>query len=101
MTYLWIGMCVAGGAAMCANVWGEGGLAGVMDVQASGASGDGLAMDTGAVQRAIDACAEGGGGTVHFGPGTYLCGSLHLRSGGDLELGARGDDQGEPGCRGL
>ena len=51
------------------------------DVQRFGASGDGLVLDTEAAQKAIDACAEAGGGTVLFPPGTYLCGSMHLRSG--------------------
>lgn len=45
-----------------------------------GAVGDGAAKDTEAVQKAIDACAAAGGGTVFFAPGTYLCGSLHLKS---------------------
>jgi len=52
-----------------------------------GAAGDGERKDTGAVQEAIDACAEGGG-TVYFAPGTYLCGSLHLRTGVTLWLDA-------------
>jgi hypothetical protein len=45
-----------------------------------GAAGDGVSKDTAAIQKAIDACAAAGGGTVYFGPGTYLSGSLHLRS---------------------
>lgn len=45
-----------------------------------GAQGDGIDMDTASVQRTIDACAERGGGTVYFAPGTYLCGSIHLAS---------------------
>jgi hypothetical protein len=57
-------------------------------VLAFGAKADGLAKDTIAVQRAIDACADGGGGTVFFAPGTYLCGSLHLRSGVTLWIDA-------------
>ena len=56
------------------------------DVSSFGARGDGVAKDTEAVQKAIDACAENGGGTVYFGPGAYLCGSLHLRSGVTLWL---------------
>jgi len=58
------------------------------NVLAFGARGDGETNDTAAVQRAIDTCADVGGGTVYFGPGTYLCGSLHLRSGVTLWLDA-------------
>ena len=49
-------------------------------VTAFGAKADARAKDTRAIQKAIDTCAENGGGTVHFPPGTYLTGSLHLRS---------------------
>ena len=45
-----------------------------------GAVGNGIEKDTEAVQQAMDACAKAGGGTVYFAAGTYLCGSLHLRS---------------------
>ena len=58
------------------------------NILAFGAKGDGVAKDTEAVQKAIDACAAGGGGTVYFAPGTYLCGSLHLRNGVTLRLDA-------------
>jgi len=51
-----------------------------------GAVGDGIVLDTGAAQKAIDACAAAGGGTVFFSGGVYLCGSLHLRSGVTLFL---------------
>ena len=46
-----------------------------------GARGDGIAKDTAPVQAALDA-----GGIVFFPPGTYLCGTLYLRSNGGLEL---------------
>lgn len=49
-------------------------------VRSFGAAGDGQTKDTTAVQKAIDACARAGGGTVYFSSGTYLCGSVHLRS---------------------
>lgn len=57
-------------------------------VREFGAKGDGNAMDTASVQKAIDACSEAGGGTVYFGPGVYLCGSLHLKTGVYLYLDA-------------
>ena len=51
------------------------------NVRDYGAVGDGVADDTAAVQRAIDA-----GGTVRFPAGTYLIGSVYLKSDGGLQL---------------
>ena len=45
-----------------------------------GAKGDGKALDTDAVNNAIDAAADKGGGTVYFPAGQYLCFSLRLKS---------------------
>ncbi|MBN1353007.1 right-handed parallel beta-helix repeat-containing protein [candidate division KSB1 bacterium] len=45
-----------------------------------GAKTDGSTDATDAIQAAIDACHQQGGGEVSFPPGTYLCGSLHLKS---------------------
>lgn len=50
------------------------------DVRAYGAAGDGAAIDTSAINRAIDAAKAAGGGTVVFPAGTYLSGSIHLQS---------------------
>src|SRR2546421_669320 len=50
------------------------------DVKEHGAKGDGLSSDTRAVQAAIDAAEQRGGGTVLFPPGNYRCGSLHVKS---------------------
>ncbi len=58
------------------------------DVRRFGAMGDGKTLDTPALQRAIDACAEEGGGTVVFPAGKYITGSLHLRDRITLWLGA-------------
>lgn len=46
-----------------------------------GAVGDGITKDTAAIQRAIDE-----GGIVYFPPGTYLSGTLYLKSNGGLHL---------------
>jgi len=56
------------------------------DVRDHGAIGDGTAMDTDAVQRAIDVCAEQGGGIVLLDRGTFLTGTLVLRSHVELHL---------------
>lgn len=56
------------------------------DVRAMGAAGDGKAKDTAAIQRAIDACAQSGGGIVYVAPGTYLSGTLVLKSNVDFHL---------------
>ena len=58
------------------------------DIRESGAKGDGLALDTVAIQKAFDDCAASGGGTVVFPPGRYLSGTIHLRSGVTLHLEA-------------
>lgn len=50
------------------------------DVRQFGAKGDGNTLDTPAINKAIDAAAEAGGGTVHFPAGTYLSYSIHLKS---------------------
>lgn len=50
------------------------------DVRAFGAKGDGVTPDTAAINRAVDAAAAAGGGTVIFPAGTYLSGSIRLKS---------------------
>lgn len=55
------------------------------DIRAYGATGDGAANDTAAIQRAIDACTQNGG-TVLFPPGKYRSGTLHLKSRVQLQL---------------
>src|SRR5579862_2125710 len=46
----------------------------------TGAVGDGRALDTAAINRAIDLCAKSGGGTVIFPSGNYQSGTVHLQS---------------------
>jgi len=46
-----------------------------------GAIGDGITLNTKAIQDAIDRCASNGGGKVVFRPGKYLTGSIFLRNG--------------------
>jgi polygalacturonase len=42
----------------------------VFDVKSFGAKGDGQTPEREAINKAIDAAAAAGGGTVHFPPGT-------------------------------
>ncbi len=50
------------------------------NIRDRGATGDGLTLDTAAINQAIEACAEAGGGQVLFPPGRYLSGTVRLRS---------------------
>ncbi|HTG91385.1 MAG TPA: glycoside hydrolase family 28 protein [Pyrinomonadaceae bacterium] len=58
----------------------------IYDVRAFGAKGDGKALDTSAINRAIEAASAAGGGTVNFPAGTYLSVSIRLRSNITLQL---------------
>src|SRR5690242_12930786 len=57
-----------------------------LDVTAYGAKGDGRTNDAAAIQKAIDACARAGGGTVYFAAGNYLSGTIVLKSHVTLRL---------------
>lgn len=52
----------------------------VVDVARSGVVGDGVTMNTAAIQALIDATAARGGGILDFGAGRYLTGSIVLKS---------------------
>ena len=59
---------------------------GIINVRDRGATGDGKRFDTKAIQDAMDACSASGGGTVYVPPGTYLTGTLVLKSRVNLHL---------------
>lgn len=63
-------------------------LAAAFNVRAHGATGDGTTVDTEAINRTILAADAVGGGTVYFPPGTYLSGSIRLKSNITLYLEA-------------
>lgn len=81
----------------------------VFDVRDFGARGDGVTIDTNAINRAIEAAATPGG-TVYFPAGTYASYSVHLASNVTLYLGenatllaatptaTQGYDPAEPGA---
>jgi hypothetical protein len=49
------------------------------DVKKFGAAGNGTTLDTGAINRAVEAAAGAGGGTVYFPAGVYLSGTVRLK----------------------
>jgi polygalacturonase len=60
--------------------------AATLDVKTFGAKADGKTLDRDAINKAIDAAVAAGGGTVYFPAGTYVTGSIHLRSNITLQL---------------
>ncbi len=58
------------------------------DVREFGAAGDGKTLDHTAINRAIDSCVAHGGGRVVLSAGTYLCGSIRLKSNVELHISA-------------
>jgi hypothetical protein len=69
---------------------------GICDVRTFGAKGDGSTLDTEAISQAIHACAQAGGGTVHFTAGTYVTSTFELLSNITLDLDAGAVIQGSP-----
>jgi len=55
-----------------------------------GAKGDGVTLDTAAVQAAIDACNRDRGGTVLVPAGIFVIGTVELRSNVTLHIAAEG-----------
>ncbi len=66
------------------------------NVREFGAVGDGKTLDSPAINKAIEVCAQKGGGTVYVPPGTYLSGSIHLKSNIHLYLDAGATILGAP-----
>ena len=64
------------------------------NVRDYGAAGNGEAKDTAAIQKAIDACSHARGGIVYFPAGTYLTGTIRLKSNVTLYLHAGATIQG-------
>lgn len=58
------------------------------NVRDYGGIGDGKTKDTSAIQRAVDECSRAGGGTVIVPAGTWISGSIYLKSNVDFYLQA-------------
>ena len=61
-------------------------LAQTYSVKTYGAVADGRTVSTAAIQRAVDACTQAGGGTVEVPAGTYVIGTVFLKSNVNLHL---------------
>ena len=66
------------------------------NVRDFGATGDGVTLDSPAIDKAITAAAKAGGGTVLVPAGTYLSGSIHLQSNIHLVIDAGATILGAP-----
>jgi len=66
------------------------------NVRNFGAKGDGTALDTAALQAAVNACTADGGGTVLIPAGTFLIGTLEIKSNVTLHVSAGGKLLGSP-----
>lgn len=62
------------------------GMAKDYDVEKFGVQNDGVTLNTVIIQGAIDFISENGGGRLVFHPGTYLTGSIYLKSDVTLHL---------------
>jgi hypothetical protein len=68
----------------------------LFDAKEYGAAGDGKTLDTPAINRAIEACSQAGGGTVVFPPGEYVTGTFVMLSRVTLRLEAGAVIKGSP-----
>lgn len=59
---------------------------GIFNIRGYGAIGDGVTMDTEAIQKAIDSCSESGGGTVWIPTGRFVIGTVQIKSNVTLSL---------------
>src|SRR4029450_3578905 len=77
---LWIAIFILALACSVVTAQKSAPFAGAFDVRKFGAKGDGKALDSPAINKAIEAAAAAGGGTVLFTAGTYRSFSIHLKS---------------------
>jgi len=73
-------LCFAVSLSVVAPLMGVEGSVAVFNVKDYGATGKKADYAQQAIQKAVDACAKAGGGTVYLPPGEYTSGTIHLRS---------------------
>jgi polygalacturonase len=73
-------------AILAASLYASSARAASFNVKDFGAKGNGIALDTAAIQKAIDAAAVNHG-TVTFEPGIYLTGSIFVKNHVTLRIG--------------
>jgi polygalacturonase len=81
-----VGFVALDPAAHAQGPYSDGNTAATFDVRKFGATGDGKTVDTPAINKAIEAVANSGGGTLIFPAGTYICFTIRLKSNVDLYL---------------
>ena len=58
----------------------------IFNIKNYGAIGDGITLNTSAIQKAIDTCSESGGGVLRIPAGSFVIGTLHIKSNITLSL---------------
>jgi polygalacturonase len=81
-TILVVCVCLCG----ILHSYGQDRSSGVFNIKDYGATGDGHTLETKAINKAIAACADAGGGTVLVPSGTFVTGTFRLFSNMDLLL---------------
>lgn len=66
------------------------------DITKYGATGDGITLNTEAVQKTIDVCTQNGGGLVLVPAGVFIIGTIHLKNNVHLYLEAGAILRGSP-----
>ena len=73
---------------LIAMLWLPFAVQGKIDIKAFGAVGDGVSIDSPAINAALETASKNGGDTVVVPEGIYLCYSIHLQSNITLRLEA-------------
>jgi Glycosyl hydrolases family 28 len=79
---LWEGTYLLASADVSTRTW---------NVRDEGAKGDGITLDTLPIQNAINDCSNKGGGIVDFPAGSYLIGTVYLKSNVTLNIRAQAE----------